>query len=39
MKTKLGLFNKEYKKERKEHPSLPSWAVKQIVSDHLKKIK
>lgn len=30
-------FNKMYSAERKEHPTLPTWAVKQIVKDHLKK--
>ena len=33
----LREYNKMYSAERKEHPSLPTWAVKQIVKDHLKK--
>jgi hypothetical protein len=39
MKSKNGLvvFNKEFAKEKAEHPSLPTWAVKQIVKDHLHK--
>jgi hypothetical protein len=28
---------KEFKKERREHPTLPKWAVEQIVKDHAKK--
>lgn len=32
-------FNNEYHKERKEHPKLPAWVVRQIVQDHMKKMK
>ena len=35
-------WQKMYKKEKAEHKSLPSWAVKQIVKDHMaihKKMK
>jgi hypothetical protein len=28
------LWIKEYRKERREHPTLPLWAIKQIVKDH-----
>ena len=35
MKTKALLdFRKAFEKERKEHPKLPRWVVKQIVRDH-----
>ena len=33
----LKLYQSEYKKERREHPTLPTWAVRVIVKDHLKK--
>jgi hypothetical protein len=30
-------FIKEYNKERREHPSLPSKTIARIVKDHMKK--
>lgn len=33
---KTNMF-KEFQKERKEHPSLPTKAVWQIVKDHMRK--
>jgi len=30
-------WQEEYTKERKEHPTLPPWAVRVIVQDHMKK--
>jgi hypothetical protein len=33
----LKQYNKMYRAERKEHPTLPNWAVKRIVKDHMKK--
>jgi hypothetical protein len=33
----LKQFQTAFKKERREHPSLPVWAVRQIVKDHAKK--
>lgn len=35
----IDKFIKMFKKEKKEHPKLPAWAVRQIVSDHMKKMK
>ena len=29
-------YNRLYQIERREHPSLPSWVVKRIASDHLR---
>lgn len=31
---KLKQWNQDLQKERREHPTLPTWAVKQIVRDH-----
>jgi hypothetical protein len=33
----LSSYRRMYSKERKEHPSLPSWAITRIVQDHMKK--
>lgn len=35
--SRLKKFQKEFRKESREHPSLPRWAVLQIVKDHRKK--
>ncbi len=35
----LVVFRKMYSVERKEHPTLPSWAVRQVVRDHIEKMK
>lgn len=34
-KSALMAYNRMYLDERAAHPSLPAWAVKQIVKDHL----
>lgn len=33
---RLEEWRKEFNRQRREHPKLPNWAVKQITSDHLK---
>lgn len=33
----MDKFAKMYRKERSEHPTLPSCSIKQIVLDHMKK--
>lgn len=30
---------KMFAKERREHPTLPKWAIKRIVYDHMKKTR
>jgi hypothetical protein len=30
-------YQKIYSKEKKEHPKLPDWAIRQVARDHLKK--
>jgi hypothetical protein len=36
MVNKLLAWRKEYKIQKKEHPSLPDWAVRRVSSDHIK---
>lgn len=36
---RLKLYNKLWKKERKEHPDIPSWTITRLVQDHMKKMK
>jgi hypothetical protein len=37
MKTnKLVAWRKEYIVQKKEHPKLPDWAIRQVASDHIK---
>jgi hypothetical protein len=32
-------YRVEYDKQKREHPSLPTWALRVIVKDHLRKGK
>ena len=34
---RLKEYTREFKKQRREHPKLPTWAVRQIAKDHIKK--
>ena len=36
MKDKLAAWKKEYHTQKKEHPTLPDWAVRRVSSDHIK---
>jgi len=31
----LAKWRRECARQRKEHPSLPTWAIRQIASDHI----
>lgn len=33
----LQEYQAELKRQRKEHPTLPAWALRRIVKDHLRK--
>jgi hypothetical protein len=33
----LERYQKKYHKEKREHPTLPDWAVRQVVKDHLRR--
>jgi hypothetical protein len=35
----LKAYQAELKRQRKEHPTLPAWALRTVVKDHLKKAK
>ena len=35
----LKAYQLELQRQRKEHPSLPKWALRLVVKDHLRKGK
>lgn len=36
---KLLKWKKEYRVQKREHPHLPDWAIRQIATDHIKRGK
>lgn len=36
-KKQIARFNKEYAKEDREHPELPTWVKRKIAGDHIRR--